>query len=238
VKSYFLVHHHSVHLLLNQDFNDPYIITCKEALHCHPYGHHERNCDTKLVYCLEQRSSTRGCFQCRYVIISDLSSGQPSPNLHCVGASALQGILTMPLLMMPDVPIHLEGKQVVYLLHGSEFVFPPLNAFCLLSYIILATVSYNRSHTAAVSPLVLAALSHLLPTVYTLTKMSPINKKMTKLAGLMADGVAQGNEKDEGQSMLEADFRKTQKKWQTWSYVRGVIMVGSAATGINALVRV
>jgi len=60
---------------------------------------------------------------------------------------------------------------------------------------------------------------------------------MTRLAGLMADGVAQGREKDEGQSMLEVDFRQTQKKWQMWSYVRGVIMVGSAAAGINALVQ-
>jgi len=149
----------------------------------------------------------------------------------------LQGILTMPLLMMADVPVHLEGKQVVHLLHGSEFVFPPLNAFCLFSYIILTTVSNNQSHSTNVPRLVLAAASHLLPSAYTLTIMSPINKKMTRLAGLMADGVAQGREKDEGQSMLEVDFRQTQKKWQMWSYVRGVIMVGSAAAGINALVQ-
>jgi len=149
----------------------------------------------------------------------------------------LQGILTMPLLMMADVPVHLEGKQVVHLLHGSEFVFPPLNAFCLLSYIILAIVSYNQSHSTNVSRLVFAAVSHLLPTAYTLTVMSPINRKMTRLAGLMTDGIAQGNEKDEGHLVLEVDFRQTQKKWQMWSYVRGVIMVGSAAAGINALVQ-
>jgi len=143
----------------------------------------------------------------------------------------------MPLLMMADVPVHLEGKQVVHLLHGSEFVFPPLNAFCLLSYIILAIVSYNQSHSTNVSRLVFAAVSHLLPTAYTLTVMSPINRKMTRLAGLMTDGIAQGNEKDEGHLVLEVDFRQTQKKWQMWSYVRGVIMVGSAAAGINALVQ-
>lgn len=143
----------------------------------------------------------------------------------------------MPLLMMTDVPVHLEGKQVVYLLHGSEFVFPPLNAFCLLSYIILATVSYNQGISTSIPQLVLAAVSHLLPTVYTLSIMSPINKKMTRLAGMLADGVAQGKEKNDGQSMLEVDFRQTQKKWQMWSYVRGVIMFGSAAAGINALVQ-
>jgi hypothetical protein len=155
----------------------------------------------------------------------------------------------MPLLMLPDIPVHLAGKQVTYLLHASEFVFPPLNAFYTLSYIILASVAYTRSTgslpsilAASADPyanyaaLALAAASHVLPTVYTLTVMSPVNKKMTVLSKQMNELVAESKEKNHILVTMEEEFRKTQKTWQFWSYVRGVIMVGSAVAGIRALV--
>jgi len=170
------------------------------------------------------------------------------------GASALQGILTMPLLTLPDVPVHLAGKQVTYLLHASEFVFPPLNAFCTLSYIILATIAYTRSNklgndneslesslatsvdtdNANYAALALAAASHVLPTVYTLTVMSPINKKMTALSKQMNEVVIK--EKSHSLVVMEEEFRRTQKMWQFWSYGRGCIMVGCAVVGMRALV--
>lgn len=155
----------------------------------------------------------------------------------------------MPLLMLEDIPVHLAGKQVTYLLHASEFVFPPLNAFCTLSYMILTTIAYRRSNNSLASTLgasadpyanyaalALAAASHILPTVYTLTVMSPINKKMTMLSKQMNEEIAMNKEKSHNLLAMEEEFRRTQKVWQFWSYVRGVVMVGCAFSGMRALV--
>jgi len=169
-------------------------------------------------------------------------------NLSTIGASALQGILTMPLLMLEDIPVHLAGKQVTFLLHASEIVFPPLNALCTLSYITLTIIAYtcfNSSSSIFAAPptnvyanypaLALAAASHILPTVFTLSVMAKMNKKMVMLSKQMNEAVSQSKEKTHEQMQLEEEFRKTQKTWQFWSYVRGVIMTGCAIAGMRAL---
>lgn len=45
------------------------------------------------------------------------------------GASGLQSPLTMPMLELPEVPAVYAGKQVRWLLHWSEIIFPKASSF-------------------------------------------------------------------------------------------------------------
>lgn len=65
--------------------------------------------------------------------------------------------------------------------------------------------------------------------------MAKMNKKMVMLSKQMDEAVSQNKEKTHEQMQLEEEFRKTQKTWQFWSYVRGVIMTGCAIAGMRAL---
>lgn len=151
------------------------------------------------------------------------------------GASSLQSPLTWPMLQYVDVPVQYVGRQTAHLLHGSEFIFPPLNAFCTLGNTILATIAYRQSDTNQVAAgkypiLALAAGIHVAITVYTLSVMAPYNRRLTRLSAEINRGVERGEEKTEGQSKKVDEFRQAQSSWKILNYGRGAIMLASVIT--------
>lgn len=169
-------------------------------------------------------------------------------NISCPGASALQGILTMPLLMLDDARADFEGKQIAHLLRASEFVFPPLNVFCEFSYIIQSILAYRASTSSQQLPtasstlasarftcLVQAGLSHILPTAWTLLVVARVNRKMKVLAKELEVSAKAGKEMEDVHGRTVAELRKAQKLWIRLSHVRGIIMTACAVMGFRAL---
>jgi len=170
-------------------------------------------------------------------------------NAFVPGASALQSPLIMPMLMLPSVPIHFAGHQTAYLLHQSEYFFPPLNLLCTLGNTLLTGIAfyYSRSAssgaTAAVRQLaaakapklMLAAALNIATTAWALVIQVPMNKRMTVLAGEMGKGVERGEEKEPRQRQNELEFRGLQSRWRKLNYGRAAIMISSAIASGSAL---
>lgn len=159
------------------------------------------------------------------------------------GGSVLQSPLIMPTLTdtIVNVPIHHTAHQTAYLLHNSEHFFPPLNALCTLSNVVLAgTAYYNRDVSpvlaARFSRFAVAAALNVATTAWALIVMVPMNKKMTVLATRLKNGVQGGQEKEDGHKVLEREFRDLQKRWRTLNYGRAFIMIAGAVVGATALV--
>jgi len=155
----------------------------------------------------------------------------------------------MPMLMLPGVPSHYAGSQTAYLLHNSEHFFPPLNAICTLSNLILTGFAYYYSRgTGASIPgtaahiasskfprLALAAVLNLATTAWALTIMVPMNKKMAVHAGEMEKLVKDGEEQGASFKGNESELRRLQTRWTRLNYGRAMIMIGSSLAGFSAL---
>lgn len=159
------------------------------------------------------------------------------------GGSALQSPLIMPTISddVVNVPVHYTAQQTAYLLHNSEHFFPPLNALCTLTNLILTGTSYyNRDSSpllaAKLPRLALAAALNVATTAWALGIMVPMNKRMTVLAAQLKDGAAKGQEKESRHKSVEHEFRALQKKWMKLNYGRAIIMIASAVAGASALV--
>lgn len=154
------------------------------------------------------------------------------------GASALQSPLTWPMLQMPDIPVQYVGIQTENVLHGSEFIFPPMNAFCTLGNIIMSGYAYYNpeSPTSAKLPLTaLAAGLHIATTVYTLSVMAPYNRKLVALSKELNKGVEKGDENSETQRRTASAFRETQQTWKQLNYGRGLIMLSASLANAVAV---
>lgn len=149
------------------------------------------------------------------------------------------------MLMLPTIPSHFAGHQTAYLLHNSEYFFPPLNAICSLLNIICTGITFYSSRgsgpaaaiaSAKLPRLAVAALLNVATTAWALTIMVPMNKKMTVLAGEMEKEI---KEEGKGESSKfkgnESELRRLQKRWQKLNVGRAMIMVGSALAGFSAL---
>jgi len=153
------------------------------------------------------------------------------------------------MLMLPGVPSHHAGSQTAYLLHNSEHFFPPLNALCTLSNLILTGFAYYYSRgTGSSIPgtaahiasgkfprLALAAVLNLATTAWALTIMVPMNKKMTVHAGEMEKLVKDGDEQSAKFKGNESELRRLQTRWSRLNYGRAMIMIGSSLAGFSAL---
>lgn len=159
------------------------------------------------------------------------------------GGSVLQSPLIMPALQdsIVNVPVHYTAQQTAYLLHNSEHFFPPLNALCTLSNVILAGYTYYNRNTdlflAAKFPrLAAAAAFNVATTAWALGIMVPMNKKMDALAKKLKDGVERGVEKESRHKSDEHEFRELQYRWRKLNYGRAIIMIVGAIVGASALV--
>lgn len=119
------------------------------------------------------------------------------------------------MLQHPRVPAQYAGIQTAYLLYNSEFFFPPLNAACTLSNIVLTAACYlhrTRSAEAAAKLryVALASLLSAVTTVYALGIMVPMNRRMTDLAGILAE--------DAQNAKSEREFRGLQRRWIKLNY--------------------
>ncbi|KAE9968996.1 hypothetical protein BLS_005550 [Venturia inaequalis] len=159
--------------------------------------------------------------------------------MNC-GASALQSPLTWPMLQEGvDVPVHYVGRQTENLLRGSEFLFPPFNAFCTLGNLVMAGFAYYNPHSPRAEKLRLFSIAtgmHIAITVYTLTIMAPYNTKLKVASKKLNRGIAQGEEdKAPSQRQAAEEFRDAQKVWKFRNYGRGLVMLVAVTTSAIAL---
>ncbi|TID20982.1 hypothetical protein E2P81_ATG05610 [Venturia nashicola] len=158
--------------------------------------------------------------------------------MNC-GASALQSPLTWPMLQEGlDVPVHYVGRQTENLLRGSEFLFPPFNAFCTIGNLVMTGLTYYNPQSPRSEKLPLFAIAtgmHVVVTIYTLTVMAPYNTKLKIASKKLNQGVAKGEEKSASQRKATEDFRDAQKIWKVGNYGRGLIMLAAVATSAIAL---
>ncbi|THY73324.1 hypothetical protein D6C87_04276 [Aureobasidium pullulans] len=160
------------------------------------------------------------------------------------GGSVLQSPLIMPTVTdhVVGVPIHYTAQQTAYLLHNSEHFFPPLNALCSLSNLILTSTAFLRARDGnliaeAKFPKLAAAFGlNVATTAWALLIQVPMNKRMSRLAEILKEGVANGTEKDSRQKAAEKEFRDLQLRWRKLNYGRAAIMIASAVAGALALV--
>ncbi|QDS71920.1 hypothetical protein FKW77_000531 [Venturia effusa] len=158
--------------------------------------------------------------------------------MNC-GASALQSPLTWPMLQENiDVPVHYVGRQTENLLRGSEFLFPPFNAFCTIGNLAMTAFCYYNPQSPRSEKLQLFAVAtgmHIAVTVYTLTIMAPYNTKLKVASKKLNQGMARGEEKTESQRKATQDFRDAQKVWKFRNYGRGLVMLAAVTTSAIAL---
>ncbi|TKA61049.1 hypothetical protein B0A49_10952 [Cryomyces minteri] len=152
------------------------------------------------------------------------------------GGSILQSPLIMPMLMLPDVPTVYAGKQTAYLLHNSEYFFPPLNLACTLSNLILTGIAYYYSPNSPVAPrLAFATVLNFATTAYALGIMVPMNRRMAVIATELEKSAQRGEEKGASTKANETELRRLQSRWRKLNYGRATIMIGSALAGMSAL---
>ncbi|KAI5203462.1 hypothetical protein E4T42_09476 [Aureobasidium subglaciale] len=160
------------------------------------------------------------------------------------GGSVLQSPLIMPTLTdtTVNVPIHHTAQQTSYLLHNSEHFFPPLNALCSVSNLILTSTAFLKSRDGnliaeAKFPKLAAAFGlNVATTAWALLIQVPMNKRMSRLAEILNEGVAAGKERDSRQKAAEKEFRDLQVRWARLNYGRAAIMIASAVASALALV--
>jgi Domain of unknown function (DUF1772) len=114
---------------------------------------------------------------------------------------------------------------------GSEHFFPPLNAACALSNIIMSIVAYFNSSTDSVAAaklpyLCLATAANIATTAWAVLIMVPMNKQQIALAGRL---------KDKENEFEEKELRRLQKRWLRLNYGRALFMIGGSVAGMMAL---
>ena len=151
----------------------------------------------------------------------------------------------MPMLKLPYVPAHYAGHQTAYLLHNSEYFFPPLNGIQTLSNVVLTGLAYYYSRSASANipgtsahlaaakfpRLAIAAALNFATTAWALGIMVPMNKRMAILAKELENSEA-GEPK---YTSAEKELRRLQTRWQKLNYGRACLMVGAALAGVSAL---
>ena len=152
----------------------------------------------------------------------------------------LQSPLIMPMLQVPYVPAHYAGHQTSYLLHNSEKFFPPLNAACTLSNLVMTGLTYYYSSDSALAAakfprLAIAAGFSVATTAYALLIMVPLNKKQTALADELEAAEKKGEVKSSDYSRNERELRRLQTRWTKLNYGRATVMIGAALAGMSAL---
>jgi len=116
---------------------------------------------------------------------------------------------------LPNIPVQHAGTMTAYLLHNSEHFFPPLNAACTLTSLILTITGYlnkDSSREAATKlPYFGATLAlNLATTAYALGIMVPMNKAMA--------GHAAQLEANSGDEKSAKELRRLQSRWQRLNY--------------------
>jgi len=114
---------------------------------------------------------------------------------------------------------------------GSEFYFPPLNAACALSNVMLTIVAYLNSSSDSVAAaklpyLCLATAANIATTAWALLIMVPMNNAQTAIAARL---------KEKENEFEEKELRRLQKKWAQLNYGRALIMIGGSVAGMMAL---
>lgn len=127
----------------------------------------------------------------------------------------MQSPLIMPMLQLEKVPVQYAGVQTAYLLHNSEFFFPPTNMLCTLSNLAVTITSYlyrdTNAEAAAKLPWALAGfVLNAATTAYALGIMVPMNKKMARNASVL--------ETKNTDQKNASELRELQKRWQTLNY--------------------
>lgn len=127
----------------------------------------------------------------------------------------------MPMLELADVPALYAGRQVRWLLHWSEVIFPKINAMGTVPNLLLAVACFfkrNESKIAGVKWPVLAGafLCNIGATAWTLIIMSPINNGMRRESQKVED-----NPDDK---TAEREFRRLQAKWRAYAYGECCVM--------------
>lgn len=119
------------------------------------------------------------------------------------------------MLRMEKVPAATAGAQLIWLLHTSEILFPPMNAVGMFSNLIVGVTGYiYRDSNAAAKAKYPYALTgfvlNVMVTGYALGIMAPINRKIKAAAHAL-----QSEPSNEAQGK---ELRKWQATWQTWNY--------------------
>jgi hypothetical protein len=114
---------------------------------------------------------------------------------------------------------------------GSEHFFPPLNAACTLSNLVMTIIAYlNRNSnpvaTAKLPYLSMATAANIATTAYALLIMVPMNKKQAAIAERL---------KDKENETEEKELRRLQKKWSQLNYGRAMIMIAGSLAGMMGL---
>ena len=114
---------------------------------------------------------------------------------------------------------------------GSEYFFPPLNAACTLTNLLMTIIAYlNRdSHSVATAKLPylgMATAANIATTAYALLIMVPMNKKQVAIAENLKNGESETEEKE---------LRRLQKKWAQLNYGRASFMIAGSLAGMMGL---
>lgn len=119
------------------------------------------------------------------------------------------------MLRLPDVPSVYAGKQTAYLLHNSEYFFPPLNGLCTVTNLGLTVFCFLQRDSSRICAEKLPYLGTafglcIATTAYALGIMVPMNKRMAKLSeNLNANSADDKSEKE---------LRHLQQRWQKLNY--------------------
>lgn len=123
----------------------------------------------------------------------------------------------MPMLELPDVPALYAGRQLRWLLHKSDGIFPRINAIGTVSNLVLTVMCFlkrNESQIAGVKWPVLAGafLSNVGATLWTFAFMIPRNSGMRKFS--------QKVEENRDDKVAEKELRRLQAEWRAYAYGR------------------
>lgn len=181
--------------------------------------------------------------QACFIVIKELSN-------TTAGGSVLQSPLIMPMLQQSNTPVQHAANLTAYLLHNSEYFFPPLNLLCTVSNLALTGLAYYYSRAgasttpsgaataAAKLPFVATAFAlNMATTAWAIGIMVPMNKRMAKNAEKIDKAEKEGARKTVAISGQENEFRGLQRRWQTLNYGRAAIMIASSIVSINGLLK-
>jgi Domain of unknown function (DUF1772) len=113
----------------------------------------------------------------------------------------------------------------------SEFYFPPLNAACALSNLMMSIVAYLHSGSDSIAAaklpyLCTATAANIATTAWAMLIMVPMNRQLVAIAGRL---------KEKENEFEEKELRRLQKKWSRLNYGRALIMIGGSVAGMMAL---
>ncbi|CAK4032622.1 hypothetical protein DOTSEDRAFT_69410 [Lecanosticta acicola] len=152
-----------------------------------------------------------------------------SAGVNC-GASGLQSVMVFPLLELPEVPAIYSAKQMRWLLHWSDRLFPRVNALSEilnLSTTIIAFLKRHENRAAAEKwPFLAAAFAlNVATTAWSLGIQVPMNGGMRECARNLEN-------KNGDDEKSEKEFRRLQARWKPRALVRASMMLASCVVGL------